>query len=133
MKDLACREKLNGSGLRRVAIRFVDHFGDRSMSLEKDWDSIRPERVFRAGEAGMGVLRITLLFGSAAIALALLATPLLDRGAQRFARNTYPSGLDMTSTGSIGRTTYTIRRSVLQPSPDSVCIIGNNGRHSGDC
>ena len=40
------------------------------MSLEKDWDSIRPERAFRAGEAGMGVLRITLLFGSAAVALA---------------------------------------------------------------
>ena len=105
------------------------------MSLEKDWDSIRPDRSFRAGEAGMGVLRITLLFGSAAVALALLATPLLDRGAQeRFASNTYPSDLDMTSTGSIGRsTTYTVRRSVLQPSPDSVCIISNNGRHSGDC
>ena len=105
------------------------------MSLEKDWDSIRPDRSFRAGEAGMGVLRITLLFGSAAVALALLATPLLDRGAQeRFASNTYPSDLDMTSTGSIGRSTiYTVRRSVLQPSPDSVCIISNNGRHSGDC
>jgi hypothetical protein len=104
------------------------------MSLEKDWDSIRPERAFRAGEAGMGVLRITLLFGSAAVALALLAAPLLDRsGRQEFARDTLPSGLDMTSTGSIGRNAYTVRRSVLQPSPDSVCIIGANGRRSGDC
>ncbi|MBN9274683.1 MAG: hypothetical protein J0J15_31450, partial [Mesorhizobium sp.] len=40
------------------------------MSLERDWDSIRPDR-FRAVEAGMGVLRVTLLFGSAAVALAL--------------------------------------------------------------
>jgi hypothetical protein len=104
------------------------------MSLEKDWDSIRPERAFRAGEAGMGVLRITLLFGSAAVALALLATPLLDRdNRQQFARDTTSPGLDMTSTGSIGRSTYTVRRSVLQASPDSVCIIGANGRRSGDC
>lgn len=104
------------------------------MNLEKDWDSIHPERAFRAGEAGMGVLRITLLFGSAAIALALLATPLLDRGSrQQFARDTYPAGLDMTSTGSIGRTVYTVRRSVLQASPDAVCIISSSGRRSGDC
>jgi hypothetical protein len=134
MKDLACREKLNDSGSGRVGDSLRGSFGDRSMSLEKDWDSIRPERSFRAGEAGMGVLRITLLFGSAAVALALLATPLLDRSAQQqFARG-YPSGLDMTSTGSIGHsTTYTVRRSVLQPSPDSVCIISAGGRHSGDC
>ena len=33
------------------------------MSLDKDWDSIRPSG-FRAAEAGMGVLRITLLFGA---------------------------------------------------------------------
>ena len=100
------------------------------MSLEKDWDSIRPERAFRVGEAGMGVLRITLLFGSAAVAWALFATPLLDRSSrQEFAHD----GLDMTSTGSIGPTVYTIRKSVLQPSPDSVCIIDRGGRRSGDC
>ena len=104
------------------------------MSLEKDWDSIRPARAFRAGDAGMGMLRITLLFGSAAVALALLATPLLERGTrQQFASDTLPPGLDMTSTGSIGRNVYTVRHSVLQPSPDSVCIIGANGRRSGDC
>jgi len=33
------------------------------MSLERDWDSIRPDRGFRAVDAGMGILRITLLFG----------------------------------------------------------------------
>jgi hypothetical protein len=104
------------------------------MSLERDWESIRPERSFRAADAGMGLLRVTLLFGSAAVALALLATPLLERGTrQEFAVNTFPAGLDMTSTGSIGRSVYTVRRSVLQASPDAVCIISASGRRSGDC
>lgn len=35
------------------------------MSLDRDWDSIRPDRSFRAADAGMGILRVTLLFGSA--------------------------------------------------------------------
>lgn len=45
------------------------------------------------------MLRAALLFSSAFIALALLATPLLDRGA----RNAVASrgGLDMISTGSV--------------------------------
>jgi hypothetical protein len=89
------------------------------MSLDRDWDSIRPDRSFSAVHAGMGILRITLLFGSAAVALALIATPLLD---------------SIGSTGSIGhRGTYTLRRSVLQPLPSSVCVIRDNGKRSGDC
>ena len=104
------------------------------MSLEKDWDSIRPDRGFRAADAGMGILRITLLFGSAAVALALIATPFLDNQTRsQSARDTF-GGLDPTSTGSIGhRDTYTLRRSVLQPMPSSVCIIRNDGTRSGDC
>ena len=106
------------------------------MSLDDDWDAIRPERGVRAVNAGMGLLRITLLFGSAAVALALIAVPLLDKegdGRQQIARDTF-IGLDTMSTGSIGRSdTYTIRRSVLQPSPESVCLIRANGRRSGDC
>lgn len=109
--------------------------GKRAMSLDDDWDSIRPKRSFRVADAGMGLLRITLLFGSAAVALALIAVPLLDNSdsRQQIARDGY-FGLDTTTTGSIGRSgTYTIRRSVLQPSPDSVCLIRANGRRSGDC
>lgn len=103
------------------------------MNLDKDWDSIRRDRSSRAAEAGMGVLRLTLLFGSAAVAMALLATPLLDRESRQFAGGPFPAGLDMTSTGSIGKTVYTVRRSVLQSSPDAVCIISAAGRRSGDC
>ena len=104
------------------------------MSDEKDWESIRPSRALRPIDAGMGLLRVTLLFGSAAVALALLAIPLLDRSDGRhFAGNVFPAGLDMTATGSIGRNVYTVRRSVLQSSPESVCIISASGSRSGDC
>jgi hypothetical protein len=105
------------------------------MSLDRDWDSIRPDRSFRAADAGMGILRITLLFGSAAVALALIATPFLDSQTRSLStRDAFASGVDAMTTGSIGRRdTYTLRRSVLQPLPSSVCVIRDNGRSSGDC
>ncbi|MDX8523047.1 hypothetical protein RFM68_00890 [Mesorhizobium sp. MSK_1335] len=106
------------------------------MSLERDWDSIRPDRGFRAVDAGMGILRITLLFGSAAVALALIATPFLDSQTRpQSTRDRFAGGLDMTATGSIGRRTdtYTLRRSVLQPLPSSICVIRNDGSRSGEC
>lgn len=103
------------------------------MSLDKDWDSIRPDRS-RAAEAGMGILRATLLFGSAAVALALIATPFLDGLRSQSDRDGLAGGFDMTSTGSIGRRdSYTLRRSVLQPLPSSICVIRANGKRSGDC
>jgi hypothetical protein len=105
------------------------------MNLDNDWDAIRPDRGFRAAEAGMGILRVTLLFGSAAVALALIATPFLDSQTRSLsARDNFAAGIDTMSTGSIGhRGTYTLRKSVLQPSPSSVCMISDNGRRSGDC
>ena len=113
--------------------RAADLLGSDSMSLDRDWDSIRPERSFRAADAGMGILRITLLFGSAAVALALIATPFLD-SRTRLQSDGFAGGTDTMSTGSIGhRNTYTLRRSVLQPLPNSVCVIRGNGRSSGDC
>ncbi|RUU13014.1 hypothetical protein EOD23_05705 [Mesorhizobium sp. USDA-HM6] len=105
------------------------------MSLERDWDSIRPDRTFRAADAGMGILRIALLFGSAAVALALIATPFLDSQTRsQSASGGLAGGLDMISTSSIGhRSTYTLRRSVLQPLPSSICVIRNDGSRYGDC
>ncbi|ESX68135.1 MULTISPECIES: hypothetical protein [unclassified Mesorhizobium] len=101
------------------------------MSFDKDWDLPWPDRLPGAANAGMGILRIALLFGSAAVALALIATPYLDsRTRSQFARD----GLDTMSTGSIGqRDSYTLRKSVLQPLPSSVCVIRADGRSSGDC
>ncbi|UCI08890.1 hypothetical protein [Mesorhizobium sp. B1-1-8] len=103
------------------------------MSLERDWDSVRP--TFSATDAGMSILRITLLFGSAAVALALIATPFLDSQARsQGARDGLAGGLDMSNTGSIGhRNTYTLRRSVLQPLPSSICVIRTDGSRHGDC
>ncbi|WP_144222642.1 hypothetical protein [Mesorhizobium amorphae] len=101
------------------------------MSMDRDWADIRPQRSL--GMIGMGMLRVTLLFGSAAVALSILGASYLDNQlGQRFA--SADPGLDMMSTGSIGRmSTYTVRRSVLQPSPDAVCIIRDNGTRSGAC
>jgi hypothetical protein len=100
------------------------------MTPEDDWDAIRNRRTPLFSIAGMGILRIALLFGSAAVALALILAP----AAENYARSPFAGGLDMMATGAIGQGGgYTIRRSVLQASPDSVCIIGNNGSRSGDC
>ena len=86
-------------------------------------------------DAGMGILRIALLFGSAAVALALIAAPIARQpDAIAVQPATVFAGVDMMSTGSIGhRDTYTLRSSVLQPSPSSVCVIRANGTRSGDC
>ncbi len=101
------------------------------MALRDNWERPRLQRGWNFGGAGMGALRISLLFGSAAIGLALFLTPLLDTQSKRMAQaafvsQPYPAGLDMMSTGAIGPRSngaYTVRRSVLQPSPNSVCII----------
>lgn len=108
------------------------------MALRDDWEHPRARRGWNLGSAGMGVLRLTLLFGSIAIAMALFLTPLLDSQTRRIAHSgqPFPAGVDMMSTGSIGPRNgnhYVIRRSVLQSSPSSVCIIRENGMRSGDC
>ena len=100
------------------------------MQPDQDRDQIQSALASLLGVAGTGVLRIALLFGSAAVALALIAAPL----AQNYARSQVAGGFDMMSTGSTPATnSYTIRRSVLQPAPESVCIIRPNGSRSGDC
>lgn len=102
----------------------------------EDWDLIARARKPLSSFGG-GILRFTLLFGSAAIALALLAAPMLDRSGSGGTRQAGWAGLDSMSTGSIapagGGGSYTIRRSVLQSSPDAVCIIRPDGRRSGQC
>lgn len=88
-----------------------------------------------SGAAG-GILRITLLFGSAAIALALVIAPLANRGSQAVVDYSAGRSLDEIQTGSIKKadpSTYTIRRSVLQETPGSVCVIQSNGTQTGDC
>lgn len=106
------------------------------MRNDRDWADIRPQNASAISEAGFGALRITLLFGSFAIAIALFLTPILDRSSQsQFAGSPAYAGIDRTTTGNVrpGSRQYTLRRSVLQTSPSSTCVIHSNGIRSGDC
>lgn len=101
------------------------------MKPEDDWNLIRDGRSPLFGIGLSGALRLVLLFGSAAVALALILTPIADS----LTRSTVAGGkgLDFMSTGSIGKSSgYTIRRSVTQ-APGAVCIIRDNGTRSGGC
>ncbi|MCX7305200.1 MAG: hypothetical protein NTV73_12835 [Hyphomicrobiales bacterium] len=101
------------------------------MTPERQWDAIRNRAEPLYGLAGVSVLRLTLLFGSAAAALALILTPIADR----YSKDEIASidGVDYMSTGSIHRSSsYVIHRSVLQ-MPGAVCIIHSNGEYNGDC
>lgn len=103
------------------------------MSLDSDWNPGR-RRGSAAARAGMGMLRIALLFGTAAVALSLFATSWLASRTSDQWSHTGQGGLDLTTTGSIQRGgTYTVRRSVLQSTPSAVCIIRADGTRSGDC
>lgn len=101
------------------------------MTPEQEWDAIRSRRQPLFGVAGMSMLRFALLFGSAAVAIALILAPLAERYTK--AQIVGADRLDFTATGSIDeRGAYTVRRSVLQ-DPGAVCIIRANGQRSGDC
>jgi hypothetical protein len=101
------------------------------MTPEDEWDAIRGRRAPLLGAAGMTMLRFALLFGSVAVALALILTPMADRYSK--VQSVGTDRLDFMATGSLGqRDAYTVRRSVLQ-KPGSVCIIDSAGRRSGGC
>ncbi len=90
------------------------------------------------GATSAGILRVTLLFGSAAVAMTLLLVPLADKHARdRMFASVSSPGVDFISTGSVrsmgAGESYTIRRSVLQSDPHAECIIRSNGARSGSC
>lgn len=105
------------------------------MNPENEWELIRKDGVSRFAETGMSAVRVALLFGSAAIALALMVMPFVESQSRSpITQSADALGLDTISTGSIGyKGTYTIRKSVLQSSPDSICLIRDNGTRTGDC
>ena len=98
-----------------------------------DWEDAQQAPAFNLFESG--AVRVALLFGSIAVAFALILGPIVDRGAGNLvAERSMSAELDRTATGSISRTNeYTVRRSVLQSSPTSVCIIKKDGQESGEC
>ena len=116
------------------------------MSLRNEWEmpQTRSGGVFSG--MGMGALRVALLFGSGAVGLALIMTPLMEGQVERMAYSSYSSRIDPMATGAIARggnvqgfgdqragSVYVVRRSVLQPTPASVCVIRSNGMRTGDC
>lgn len=111
------------------------------MALRNEWEEPHTSRGGIFGEVGMGAVRVALLFGSAAVGLALILTPLAQSQVERMTYSSYSSRLDPMATGAIGRGmggqraggSYTVRRSVLQPAASSVCIIRSNGMRTGDC
>lgn len=106
------------------------------MNDDLEWAKIRNEKPTTFQTARSGALRVTLLFGGLAIALGLVAVPLLDRGPNNSNFASFNNNLDPMTTASTRRPqaqTYTIRRSILQRSPSSKCFISANGQFSGDC
>jgi len=105
------------------------------MISELDLENARELRSSRRGATSMGMLRVTLLFGSAAIALGLIAAPIAEKGTDSYVASAgFPAGVDRMTTGSISNDRkYTVRRSVLQSKRDSICIINADGSFTGDC
>ena len=91
------------------------------------------------GVAGSGALRLALLFGSAAIALTIILTPMAENQVVRSAAN--QTGIDQIATGStlnanrvVPKTrNYVIRRSVLQSDKNDICVISADGIRTGSC
>jgi len=97
-----------------------------------EWEKFRSERGPLLDIVQSGAIRIALLFGSVTVAIALLLTPVLDRETRVARINTL--GVDQTVTGSVPtQSIYTLHRSVLQSSPNAVCVIRLDGMRTGDC
>jgi hypothetical protein len=97
-----------------------------------EWNSMRGPRVWHHGDAGVGAIRIALLFGFVAVAFALMIVPVADKRSREWSARM--DGIDRVETGAVERReAYTVHRSVLQASPTSECTIQSSGERSGDC
>ncbi|MEM5492791.1 hypothetical protein [Hoeflea sp. AS16] len=97
--------------------------------MDRDGQESQPKR--------FGAVRVALLFGTAAIAIAAILTPIAADRTTSARVAWMPDQYDNITTGSIPprskTTSYTVRRSILQDNPGALCIIRSNGRKSGDC
>ncbi|MFK0277320.1 hypothetical protein ACIQUG_26835 [Ensifer sp. NPDC090286] len=99
------------------------------------WNTVQEKDLMNNQSRRTGVLNLSLLFGTAVIALTLILTPMLSSKTDKRIMANTPVDYDNISTGSIPSTgttkRYTVRRSVLQEMPGAVCIIDADGRKSG--
>jgi hypothetical protein len=102
---------------------------------EDFWRTVQDKDLVTSQSRRTGVLNLSLLFGTAVIALTLILTPMLSSKSDKRMLANRPIDYDNISTGSIpsGGTgkRYTVRRSVLQEMPGAVCIIDADGTRSG--
>jgi len=104
------------------------------------WKTARARQKPASRSGRTGALNVALLFGTAAIALSLIVTPMLAKRSDQDRLANIQQDFDMISTGSIKRSPdnaieknkhYTIRRSVLQDTPGSVCIVQGYSSETG--
>lgn len=104
------------------------------MNNDEFWSSVYSGASKEKQSGGFSAIRVALLFGTAAAALALVVPPLADVASDDWNWFGAGPGIDYTTTASVPKSReYTVQRSVLQRSSDSVCIIDARGRRSGDC
>ncbi|MCR9139569.1 MAG: hypothetical protein NXI27_26465 [Alphaproteobacteria bacterium] len=104
------------------------------MNNDEFWSSVYSSASKERQPGRFSAVRVALLFGTAAAALALVVPPIADMASDEWILFGADPGIDYTTTASVpGNREYTVQRSVLQRSADSVCIIDSRGRRSGDC
>jgi hypothetical protein len=98
------------------------------------WKAVREKEQTSFKSRRTGALNIALLFGTAAVALSLILTPMLSDKSKSSVLASAPD-FDSITTGSIPTSEngkrYTIRRSVLQQEPGSVCVVQGYGADGG--
>ncbi|APO69388.1 hypothetical protein ACDY96_13540 [Rhizobium mongolense] len=99
------------------------------------WKAVREKEQSSNASRRTGALNLVLLFGTAVVALTLILTPMLADKSKSSVFASVPAEFDTITTGSIPRTEngkrYTIRRSVLQETPGSVCVVQGYGSGAG--
>ena len=99
------------------------------------WKAVREKERSSTASRRTGALNIALLFGTAVVALTLILTPMLADKSKSSVFASVPSDFDNITTGSVPKTEngkrYTIRRSVLQDTPGSVCVVQGYGSGAG--
>ena len=98
------------------------------------WKAVQEKEQASHASRRTGALNIALLFGTAAVALSLILTPMLADKSKSSVFASAPA-FDSMTTGSIPQSEngkrYTIRRSVLEKTPGSVCIVQGYGTDGG--
>ncbi|MEL6750467.1 MAG: hypothetical protein AAFO70_00120 [Pseudomonadota bacterium] len=92
---------------------------------------------FLRNQSGFTSIQAASTFAVAGVIGALVVTPLMKPNAPSLLATLPGAGIDMTATGSIStsgkKTTYRVRRSVLQKDSKQPCILFNSGRREGNC